>query len=101
MLLSICIFNTLAILVVLRNAQSKHPTDAETIESEAPELYGSREVQALNRSFDERIAQMEAELSTTTLYDESTPAPSYDPRVVALPHDSVRIAPKVEHEYAQ
>lgn len=98
MLLLICAINSIAILLALRSAR---PTNAETIESEENALYGSREVQALNRSFDERIAQMEAELSTTTLYDESTPAPSYDPRVVALPHDSVRIAPKVEHEYAQ
>lgn len=98
MLLVISALNTVAIVQMYRITR---PTNAEEIESDEETSYGSLEVQSLNRSFDERIAQMQAELSTTTLYDESTTAPSYDPRVVALPHDSVRIAQKVEHEYAQ
>lgn len=80
------------------------PTDAQYESEETEEMpitYGSEEVQAINRSIDERIAEMQAELGITTLYDESTPAPSYDSRVVPLPHNSVRIAQKVDHEYAQ
>lgn len=103
LLLLICTFNTIAIAIALFKAN--RPTNTETYESEetgeTPITYGSEEVQAINRSIDERIAEMQAELGITTLYDESTPAPSYDSRVVPLPHNSVRIAQKVDHEYAQ